>query len=81
MFNGKFIEKYYGDKQGIISKIVNISKDVGTLSLRGEISIFTKIDTDGNWFDVKSLFFSFDFFIFSFCITIKLPNGKQLDFY
>lgn len=55
VFKGKFIGKYYGDKQGIISKIVNITEDVGALSLRGEISIFTKIDTDGNWFDVKSL--------------------------
>ena len=55
VFKHRIIEKYYGDKQGIISKIEDISEDIGVRSLRGNISIFTKIDVDGAWFDIKSL--------------------------
>ena len=55
VFKSKTIEKYYGDKQGIISKIEDITKEIGKKSLKGDISIFTRIDVDGAWFDIKSL--------------------------
>lgn len=55
VFKSKLVEKYYGDKRGIISKIEDISEDIKVKSLKGIISIFTKIDMDGAWFDVKSL--------------------------
>lgn len=55
VFNAKKIKKYYGDKYGIISKLKNTSGEVLAPTLYGEISIFTEIEVNGSWFDLKSL--------------------------